>query len=388
MSDQPSTPPPVRPAQGRHRHRAPRTRRLPALIVAACVLALGAFVAGTQAIDLSSGGHPALAPTFTSVPLPPLRALAARRGVITGAGINARLLADPAYAHLVTSTFTSMTEKNAFKWMFTEPSPGVFDFRQTDRLVAYAHAHGMRIRGHTLVWHREDPGWLLNTPWTRAGLRQVLRRHVMTVVRHFRGRVVEWDVVNEPITSRALRHDVFSDVLGPHYIADAFRWAHAADPSARLILNDYANDRPGPHFRAEYRLVRGLLARHVPVDGVGLQMHHTLANPPSAYGLLAVIRKFAALGLSVEITELDIGVPLPPTAEDLARQALLYRQIAYVCASQPACTGLTFWGGDDADPNRGFPAEVGDGTLFDAAGRPKPAYNGVQQGFARATRRP
>jgi len=336
-------------------------------------------------------GRPTPRPTFDAVSLPPLRTIAERRGFEVGLGVRHQFLGNPTVAGMLSRNVTSITEQNAFKWLPTEPFEGRFYFRLTDWLVNFAGSHHLRLRGSTLVWWRQNPSWLLDQRWTPAALRQVMRRHIETVMGRYRGQISQWDVVNEPFVDNPvrLRSDVFSRTLGPSYIDDAFRWAHAADPSAELFLNDFGNDTPSPHFWAEYRLLKGMIARGVPVDGVGLQMHHTLTNVPSPRQLIRVIRAFAGLGLKVEITEMEMALPLPPTAADFTRQAIVYRSVTAACMAVPACTGLTVWGGDDSDPSDIYASRgLGDGTLYDRSGRRKQAYNGVAQGLAFTPGRP
>lgn len=357
-----------------------------AVIVAVVVVLVGVVVAAH-----SSPERVGPTPTFHTVGLPPLAQLARRRDLAVGAGVNLwRIRRDARYADTLARNFTSVTEQNDFKMRVLAPAPGQFNFVPADRMVGFAEDHGLRVRGNTLVWGSGVPEWVAQRAWTRPALLRFLHRYITAVVGHFRGRVAQWDVVNEPFspTSPELLPSLWERVIGPAYIPLAFRWAHEADPSARLFLNDYANDLPGPHARAEYRLLRRLRAEGVPVDGVGLQMHRAV-DAPTPRQALFVMRAYAGLGLQVEITELDIPLPAQPSTADLVRQAQLYRALAGDCVAVPRCTGITVWGLDDDDRYPPLPARhLGAATLFDGDDRPKLAYNGLAQALAFAAGRP
>ena len=196
---------------------------------------------------------------------------------VLGAAVNwARLQAPGPYQRLFLAHFHALTPENEFKMEALSPAPGRLDFSQADAIMRWADVHGIPVHGHTLVWAQQLPGWLTSRTWSRAELRDVLRWYVTCVVRHFRGRVATWDVVNEPLADDgSLRPNVWRRVLGPAYLALALRWAHAADPAARLLVNDYGIERSGPKADGMARLLRALRAARVPVDGVGLQSHLT-----------------------------------------------------------------------------------------------------------------
>ena len=199
----------------------------------------------------------------------------------------------------------------------------------------------MSVKGHTLVWHSQLPDWVASI--TNADqLRLALINHVFQEVLHYRGQVVAWDVVNEAVadTGQSLRSSVFYQVLGDSYIDDAFNAAHAADPDARLYYNDYGADGLGAKSDYVYRLVQGMLARGVPIHGVGLQMHTVPADAPSAVDIAANMQRLAALGLDVAITEMDV----PTCTGDLDAQGRRFHDIVAACVAQPACKAITVWG--------------------------------------------
>jgi endo-1,4-beta-xylanase len=220
--------------------------------------------------------------------------------------------------------------------------------------------------------------------WTRAELLPVLRDYIHTVVGHFRGRVAQWDVVNEAIDpgTNLRRQSLFQRVIGPDYVALAFRWAHEADPKAQLFYNDYGAATPGPHYQAVLRMVHNLRAQGVPIHGVGLQMHLD-SDRPTYRNLVTTLHGYAGLGLKVELTEMDMQLPLPISATALTQQGQAFARMTAGCLAVSACTGVTFWGVDDGDVAPAA-AQVGrgDGTLFDPADRPKPGYRAVALALA------
>jgi endo-1,4-beta-xylanase len=196
---------------------------------------------------------------------------------------------------------------------------------------------------------------------------------------HYKADVGVWDVVNEPISDRGtLRQSVFERRLGPGFIADAFQTARAADPNAKLYLNEIGAEGINAKSNRLYEIVRDLKAQGVPIDGVGFQTHANLTAgvPPS---FVDNMRRFRALGLDVAITEADVALRLPPSAAGLRKQAEIYAQIVRDCLAVE-CRSLTFWGFTDG---RSWISEtqagMGAATLLDEELRPKPAFFAVQQ---------
>ncbi|MFJ7067844.1 endo-1,4-beta-xylanase [Streptomyces sp. NPDC101115] len=287
---------------------------------------------------------------------------------------------DAAYLKLLGSEFGQTTPGNAMKWETTEPRPGVFDFTAAEEVMTFAKAHHQKVRGHTLVWHSQLPAWLTGRSWTADELRAVLKNHIQTEVRHFKGRVIHWDVVNEAFNEDGTyRESIFYKTLGPGYIADALRWAHEIDPHAKLYLNDYNVDGIGPKSDAYYALIKQLKADGVPVEGFGIQGHLALQ-----YGFPADVRqnmqRFADLGVEVAVTELDIRMNLPATPEKLATQATWYADYVKACLAVRKCVGVTIW--DYTDKYSWIPAVFpGEGAAlpYDENLAPKPAYHAIRK---------
>jgi endo-1,4-beta-xylanase len=331
-----------------------------------------------------------------------LREAADRIGLLVGAAVNPAHFSEPEYAATLAREFNMIEPENAMKWPLTEPAPGQFDFSGGDSVVSFAEAHRMKVRGHNLLWHEQNPGWLNNGQFTGAELHDIVRRHISTVARHFAGRVFAWDVVNEAFDEDgAVRHSIWFDRpgigladKGTAYVEQAFRWAHDADPKALLFYNDYAAEGINAKSDAIYAMVKDFKQRGVPIDGVGLQMHISTADAANLSSLDANISRLAALGLQVHVTEMDVGLPVAADGQlrdpaDAGRQADLYGLVARACAANPGCTAFQAWG--FTDKYSWIPAfthgQHGAALLFDAAYKPKPAFDAVLDAF-RTARRP
>ncbi|MFG1825270.1 endo-1,4-beta-xylanase [Microbispora bryophytorum] len=294
---------------------------------------------------------------------------------------------DAAYLKILGSEFNSTTAGNALKWYATEPQQGVFDFTQGDQVLDFARKHHMSFRAHTLVWHNQLPDWLNNGTFTADQLRAILKNHILTEARHYRGKVYSWDVVNEAFNEDGTYRDtIFYRTLGPGYIADALRWAREADPHAKLYLNDYNLEAIGPKSDAYYTLVKQLKAQGVPIDGVGFQGHLALQ-----YGypdtLQQNLQRFADLGLDVAITELDIRMYVPADEAKLATQADWYARVTKACLAVRRCVGITIW--DYTDKYSWIPAVFqGEGAAlpYDENLQPKPAYDAIRDALRDAGR--
>jgi len=309
-------------------------------------------------------------------PAQSLRELAQARGLTIGAAVSATpLRCDPTYAEALRHEFDLVTTENAMKFGPIHPEPGRYAFRNADDIVDTAEAQGMRVRGHTLVWHQQLPSWVEGGEWTREELLEVLHEHIATVVGRYKGRIYAWDVVNEAIDGDTLRDTVWSRVIGPEYIDLAFRWAHEADPDALLFYNDYGGEGINRKSDAIYDLVAGMIERGVPVHGVGLQMHLISGLAPLPGRAAENMERLGALGLQVHVTELDVRIRGVPAQRDLATQARTYQQVAETCLAARNCTALVTWGLTDRYswvPSRftGW----GSALLLDETYEPKPAY--------------
>ena len=330
-------------------------------------------------------------PTTTTIPggtasglqVAPLRDAAQSAGKLVGAAVQSGLLGDGRYSGVLGRHFNYLTAEYEMKWDQIERTQGINNFSAGDAIVGYGQANGMKIKGHTLIWHGSVPSWLGSL--SASDLRAAFENHIRAVAEHFRGRVASWDVVNEAIADdgSGLRDTVFRQKLGDQYIADAFRIARQADPQALLFYNDYGGEGLNQKSNRIYDLVQGLRAQGVPIDGVGLQMHITGSSPPSTASVASNMQRLASLGLLVNISEMDVRIRDLPAATRLETQRSVYRSIVAVCVDEPRCDAVTFWGFTDA--HSWIDAQFGadDPLLFDDQYGAKPAYSGIFDALSR-----
>ena len=355
--------------------------------VAVATLALLAACTGPGGISPSGG--PAIGPALRDV---------APDGVLVGSSVVGGghlagtdhpdpLSTDEAYRTLLATQFSSLTPENALKWGAVHPERDRYDFTAADAVLDFAQAHDEQVRGHNLLWYRSNPAWLTEGSFTDDELRDILHDHVSTVVGHYAGRIAAWDVANEIVDDDgSLRTgNPFVDRLGVEAVADAFRWAHEADPAAVLYLNDFNVESSAPKREAYLDLVGRLQAQGVPVGGMGVQGHLSLEYPfPAA--LPDTLQAFADLGLDVAITELDVRIPLSgatPTDDQLAQQADYYRQAVAACLAVDRCRSVTVWG--SPDPYSWVPStfpDEGAATPFADDETPKPAFTAMAEALA------
>jgi endo-1,4-beta-xylanase len=321
-----------------------------------------------------------------------LRDEAERHGLLVGTAARAYLLSEQQYTATLSREYNLLEPENDLKWQTIHPALDTFNFLPGDQLVEFARLHGMKVRGHCLVWGHYLPQWLAEGHFTPARLRALLQEHVTKVVGHYKGKIYAWDVVNEAFDEKGLlRSSIWYDEPGigeaghgTAYIEDAFRWAHEADPNALLFYNDAEAEGMNVKSDAIYAAVRDMKRRGVPIHGVGLEMHILRLNADFD-GIAANIRRLTRLGLQVHITELDVALPVdangrPRDPADLQRQAEIYRGIARACFSTPGCSAVQTWGFTDKYSwiRSWTKGNKGNATLFDLEYAPKPAYQAVR----------
>jgi len=317
-----------------------------------------------------------------------LRLLADVRGIRIGAAIQPRRLTEADYAQTLSREFNLVTPENDMKFGPIHPEQGTYNFTNADAIVDFAVANRIQIKGHTLAWHSQQPAWVTNGSWTREQLMAVLHDHIMTVVGRYKGRIAYWDVVNEAIDDgqgNKPRETVWSRNIGPDYIEMAFRWAHEADPGAKLLYNDYGTEGLSNKSNAAFALVQELVRKGVPIDGVGLQSHFVLANPPKIADIALNVARLNALGLFVHFSELDIRIQNPVSDEKLEQQAELYKSITQTCVAAAKCMGITTWGFTDKYSwiTSRYPGS-GAALLFDNLYASKPSYRAIAAALVRA----
>ncbi|MEV5430984.1 endo-1,4-beta-xylanase [Streptomyces sp. NPDC052701] len=295
-----------------------------------------------------------------------LGSAAAGKGRYFGTAVAANHLGEAPYVSALNTEFTSVTPENEMKWDAVERTRGTFTYGSADQIVNHALGRGMKVRGHTLVWHSQLPSWVAGLG--TADLRSAMNNHITQVMQHWKGKIHSWDVVNEAFQdggSGARRSSPFQDKLGNGFIEEAFRTARAADPAAKLCYNDYNTDGVNAKSNAVYNMVKDFKSRGVPIDCVGFQSHFNSASPvPSDYQ--ANLQRFADLGVDVQITELDIE-------GSGTAQANSYANVVRACLAVSRCTGITVWGITDKYSWRAS----GTPLLLDSNYNKKPAYDAV-----------
>ncbi|HKE55914.1 MAG TPA: endo-1,4-beta-xylanase, partial [Pyrinomonadaceae bacterium] len=244
-----------------------------------------------------------------------LRTPAQQRGISVGAAVAmSPFRNETAYTNTLSREFNMLVAENAFKWDAVHPARNTFNFTDTDALVGFAAANNMRVRGHTLVWHQQIPGWLLNGNFTRDEVIAILHEHIMTLVGRYRGMVAAWDVVNEAFEENGtFRNSFWLQRIGQDYIRMAFQFAREADPAAKLYINDFNTEGVNAKSNALFNLVRDLRAQGVPIDGVGIQDH--LINPFRVQQQHRDnLQRLAGLGVEISFTEVDIRIALPTSS--------------------------------------------------------------------------
>src|SRR5512142_379473 len=316
---------------------------------------------------------PTSAPERFHPPADSLGALAAPINLRIGNAVNMdKLNVDAAYTSLVANQYTTVTPENVMKWEVVEPTQGQLNFGPGDQLIKFAEQHNQLVRGHTLLWHNQLPGWLTtgvgNGTISNNQLRDILKRHIFDEVGHFRGKIWQWDVANEvfanawdphPLADGINGDDFWVSRLGEGIIADAFRWAHQADPHALLFYNDFniaGEDGTNAKADAVYNWAKSLQAQGVPIDGIGEQGHLDTQYGFSGQRMQQDLARYASLGLKVAITEADVrtfvnnATDQVPT-DSLAQFAQPYEfgQMLKACLGVPQCISFTVWGLTDAD---------------------------------------
>ncbi|KAF3914351.1 Exoglucanase [Arthrobotrys entomopaga] len=251
-------------------------------------------------------------------------------------------------ANILKTEAGQLTPENSMKWDATEPSQNSFSFSGADALVNFAQTNGKLIRGHTFVWYSQLPSWVSNIN-NKATLTSVIQNHVTTVMTRYKGKVYAYDVANEVFDDNGnMRSSVFSNVFGDWTFLDvAFNAARAADPSAKLCINDYNLDYSGAKLTNFVALVKTLKARGVPVDCVGTQSHLIVGNGAIPY-YKSTLDSLATTGAEVQITELDIRTDANPSSSEISQQQTDYTNVVCGCMQQAACAGITIWGVSDS----------------------------------------
>jgi endo-1,4-beta-xylanase len=394
----------------RHTKRTPRPVPLCALLCAASLAAActdgGGADSDATSVTTTTGvasttsirpptSAPTTQPTTTTLPgeqceREPTSCTLAEAAVVhdirVGVALGTPQIGRPDLAQLVASEFTQITPENELKWRELEPNPGDFRFDRADALVAFAETNGMEVRGHALVWGlaagNGTPDWVRNLG-SADELRRAMEQSITTIVGRYRGRIARWDVVNEPLDNpgTTLDDNRFTQLLGPEYIDLAFQLARQADPEAELWINEVDAEVRPERAAALVALVDELLARGVPIDGVGLQSHLVSGSVPPNGQLERLVAQLRDRGLRVAVTELDIPV-IEGDGDPFGTQAFAFAEVTRQCI-RAGCEEISVWGVSDADSwlNRLLNRRA-QPLLFDDALVPKPAYDALREALA------
>lgn len=328
-------------------------------LIAGTVAAVGAFGALTVMPDANAAAST-------------LGAAAAQSGRYFGTAIAAGRLSNSAYTTIAAREFNMVTAENEMKPDATQPNRGQFTFSAGDQIYNWATQRGMKVRGHTLAWHAQQPGWMQSL--RGSTLRQAMIEHINGVMAHYRDKLDSWDVVNEAFNEDGSRRQSNLQGTGNDWIEVAFRTARAADPSTKLCYNDY-NIENWTYGKTQgvYNMIRDFKARGVPIDCVGLQTHFTGGSSLPG-NFQTTLSSFAALGVDVILTEVDV------TNASTSQ----YAGLTQACLNVPRCVGIIVWGVRDSDSWRASENPL----LFDGNGNKKAAYTSVLNALNSATPNP
>ncbi len=321
-----------------------------------------------------------------------IRDLAKERGRFIGTILNSEWFNDaiePEFEEIHKSQFNVVVAENEMKFDATEPSENKFNYTKGDKMVEYAQANGLRVRGHALAWHSQVANWVSNYSGQKEKLLSVLKNHIDSVVGHWKGKVAEWDVVNEAVNDEynadwRSTNSVWYEGIGPEFLDSAFVWAHAADPDAELCYNDYSLEwglREGSKASFVVEQVKRWKENGIPITCVGTQTHIEISHETTPQNVRALAKALAELGVTLNITELDIGFPKGSAdqlgAADYAKQGHLYRQFMDVFLEEPNMGEFVIWGLTDAHSWLDDQQGKTQGLLYDKQYKPKPAYDSI-----------
>jgi len=349
-------------------------------MLANSLIALVVLVVGGVATPTMSDGLPSATSAVHS-----LNKLARSRGKLYfGSATHNPELPDTPYVDILTGgMFGQMTDGKSMKWAPTEPEQDVYNYTDGDVIAKLAKGSKMILRGHNLCWDSEVPTWLTAGSFNKSSLVSILTSHVTSEVTHYKGQIYAWDVVNEPFGDQGgMREWFYQDNVGTSYINAAFHAAHAADPGAKLYINDYNLEFTGAKIDTAVSAVASLLQEGVPIHGIGFEGHMNVGEVPSAAAIAANMERFTALGLEVALTEIDIRMKLPASGPLLEQQKADYQTMIIACMMVEKCVGMTLW--DFTDKYSWIVATypgAGEACPWDSDLKQKPAFDGIVAGL-------
>ena len=296
------------------------------------------------------------------------------------------LLTDENYRSLALNQFNLWTPENELKAQFIHPAANTYSFNEADLMVDTALKNNIAIHGHALVFGEANPQWMRTAPDTQK--QQIMTDHIEKVTTHYKDKIKEWDVVNEPLSDEesdylaggnGLRKNIWYQAMGKEYIATALQAARVTDNDSKLYINDYGLESDGPRWDAMLRLIDDLQAHNVSLNGIGFESHiHETSDEVDPKVLALHMQELAKRGLSVRISEIDVYGD-----NGTSKQALQYSSVLSTCISQPNCAAYSTWGVSDKYASTteydSYPLEYGNDLLWDSSFNSKPAYKSIRK---------
>ncbi|MBO0842313.1 MAG: endo-1,4-beta-xylanase [Nocardioides sp.] len=363
-----------------------------------------AALAVTATVSIAGAGGAEAAQHGFKPPADSLRAYGDKVGLKIGNAINPTIIGDKDLSTIAADQYSVVTPENEMKWEKVEPTRGTYDWSGGDQVVAFAQAHGQKVRGHVLLWHSQVPAWLTNGvndgTISNDELRGIVKKHVTDEVTHYKGKIWQWDVANEFFTdsnpSTINASDFWVQHLGAGIIGDVFRWAHAADPNALLFYNDYndmGEDGNNAKFNAILAWAKDQRAHGVPIQGIGMQGHLDTRYGFSGARARADLQAVTDAGFKTAITEADVrtftdapATQVPTNNLEYFAQPYEFSQELQACLSVKGCISFSIWGIDDAHSwIPGVWSNEGYALIYDVNHQPKEAYTTLQTDLKLAT---
>jgi endo-1,4-beta-xylanase len=362
-------------------------RKLLPFLVALLIIAVPA------GLWLTRNKDPYVTKAAPKLPTPPLKELAERKGLQIGSFASLKYLRERPYTDILSTQFEYAIIDGEPNWQFENfmlrPTKDTFDFAHLDQVIDFADQYDMPVRVQHLLWGDDKwlPDWLKQGNFTKPELMDIIHNHIATVAARYNGKVREYSVVNEAFSRTLLtggNHDWWGEHLGEAYIDNAFRWAHEADPNAKLILNDFGNETEGDISNLMYNYIKAAKARGVPIDGLGMQMHIDAANAPTKDKIISNMKRFNELGVKIYITEFDVSMHNVKNDKDDEdqQQAKIYSEMLSACleVGSGTCPNFGFLGLIDRQSwYRGIGQADANPLLFNQDYSPKPAFFAIRK---------
>lgn len=313
---------------------------------------------------------------FASCKKKTFRELAMAKGLKTGIAVTSGDLYGEKEKQIVLENSSMIVSENSMKWANLRPNEKFWNWSDIDNMVKFAQENAIEVKWHTLFWHQQNSPFLGKLK-TKEDALEAMDTHVKTIMERYKGKISEYDVVNEMFNEDgSMRESLWYNLIGPEYIEHALRVAHEADPGAKLYLNEYNNEEQGnAKADAMFNLVKDLKSRGVPLDGVGMQLHLSTEYSYNFDKIRSNVKRYADIGVDVCFSEVDVRMPLPSTEASLAKQMNIYTSLLKIAIEEPNVKSFITWGFTDKHswvPGT-FPG-TGDALLYTKNMEPKLVY--------------